>query len=87
MSSPSAGRGASKRSAPDQAAESPWRASRERAPHREVKRDAVVRAAAKLFTARGFKGTSLDDIAASLGVTKPTLYNYIANKEEILFAM
>ncbi len=69
-----------------ESAESPWRATRERAPHRDAKRDAVLRAAARLFTTRGFKGTSLDDIAASLGVTKPTLYHYIANKEEILFA-
>ena len=66
-------------------AESPWRTTRERAPQRDAKRDAVLRAAAKLFTARGFKGTSLDDIAASLGVTKPTLYHYVANKEQILF--
>jgi len=65
--------------------ESPWRAVRERAPQRDAKRDAVLRAAARLFTTRGFKGTSLDDIATSLGVTKPTLYHYIANKEEILF--
>ena len=86
MPSPSAGRDATVRSAPDQAAESPWRTTREHAPHRDAKRDAVLRAAAKLFTTRGFKGTSLDDIAASLGVTKPTLYHYIANKEEILFA-
>ena len=68
------------------AAESPWRTSRERAPHRDAKRAAVLRAAAKLFTERGFKRTSLEDIAASLGVTKPTLYHYIENKEEILFA-
>ncbi|HUP06606.1 MAG TPA: AMP-binding protein, partial [Caldimonas sp.] len=67
-------------------AESPWRTTRERAPARDAKRDAVLRAAARLFTTRGFKGTSLDDIAASLGVTKPTLYRYVANKEEILFA-
>lgn len=44
-----------------------------------------MRAASTLFISRGFRGTSLDDIAASLGVTKPTLYYYITNKEEILF--
>jgi acyl-CoA synthetase (AMP-forming)/AMP-acid ligase II/AcrR family transcriptional regulator len=86
VSTPPAGRIAAERSEPSEADESPWRASRERAPHRDVKRDAVLRAAAKLFTTHGFKGTSLDDIAASLGVTKPTLYHYVANKEEILFA-
>ncbi len=64
---------------------SPWRTDRERRPQRGAKRDAVLLAAARLFTSRGFQGTSLDDIARSLGVTKPTLYHYIANKEEILF--
>ena len=45
----------------------------------------MLTAAARLFTRSGFQGTSLDDIARSLRVTKPTLYHYIANKEEILF--
>jgi TetR/AcrR family transcriptional regulator len=33
-----------------------------------------------------FYNTSLDDIAAELGVTKPALYYYVKNKEEILYA-
>ena len=65
--------------------ESPWRTHGERQQHRSAKRDAVLAAAARLFTTRGFQGTSLDDIAKSLSVTKPTLYHYIANKEAILF--
>ncbi|MFM9427417.1 long-chain acyl-CoA synthetase [Variovorax sp. GrIS 2.14] len=65
--------------------DSPWRTDRERQQPRSAKRDAVLTAAARLFTHRGFQGTSLDDIAQSLGVTKPTLYHYVANKEEILF--
>ena len=64
---------------------SPWRARRERQPERSAKTEAVLLAAARLFTRQGFQGTSLDDIAHSLGVTKPTLYYYIANKEQILF--
>ncbi|MBS0447406.1 MAG: AMP-binding protein [Proteobacteria bacterium] len=70
---------------PAETVESPWRARSDRLNHRVAKKDAVLLAAARLFTARGFAGTSLDDIAASLHVTKPTLYHYIANKEEILF--
>ena len=65
--------------------DSPWRTGRETQQPRSAKRDAVLTAAARLFTVHGFHGTSLDDIAHSLGVTKPTLYHYIANKEEILF--
>jgi long-chain acyl-CoA synthetase len=64
---------------------SPWRTDRDRQQHRDAKRDAVLAAAARLFTQSGFQGTSLDDIARSLRVTKPTLYHYIASKEEILF--
>jgi len=68
-----------------QLADSPWRTDRETQQPRSAKRDAVLSAAARLFTEHGFQGTSLDDIARSLGVTKPTLYHYIASKEEILF--
>ena len=67
------------------AVESPWRTPRERQQHRGAKRDAVLLSAARLFTKNGFQGTSLDDIAFSLSVSKPTLYHYVANKEEILF--
>jgi AcrR family transcriptional regulator len=51
----------------------------------DLKREAVVRAAARAFNARGYHNTSLDDIAAALGVTKPTVYYYVANKEQLLF--
>src|ERR1700733_9675027 len=64
---------------------SPWRASRERLREREVKREAVIRAAAHAFNRKGYHNTSLDDIAAALEVTKPTVYYYVTNKEELLF--
>src|SRR3569832_2792834 len=56
---------------------SPWRASRERQHDREVKREAVIRAAAHAFNLKGYHNTSLDDIAAALEVTKPTGYYYV----------
>ena len=55
-----------------------------RAKLREAKRHAVLQAAAQLFNERGFHATSLDDIATRLKVTKPTLYYYVKNKDEIL---
>ena len=64
---------------------SPWRASRERQHDREVKREAVIRAAAHAFNHKGYHNTSLDDIAAALEVTKPTVYYYVSNKEQLLF--
>jgi AcrR family transcriptional regulator len=77
---PASGRSPLRDSAP-----SPWRASRERLRDRELKRDAVIRAAARAFNRKGYHNTSLDDIAAALEVTKPTVYYYVSNKEQLLF--
>jgi AcrR family transcriptional regulator len=66
-------------------AASPWRGNRERLRDRELKRDAVIRAAAREFNRKGYHNTSLDDIAAQLEVTKPTVYYYITSKEQLLF--
>ena len=64
---------------------SPWKPSSERARQREIKREAVILTAARAFRQRGYHNTSIDDIAALLNVTKPTIYHYVDNKEEILF--
>lgn len=61
-----------------------WRGRRRRQDHGS-KREAVIRTAARAFDARGYHNTSLDDIAAALGVTKPTVYYYVSNKEQLLF--
>jgi AcrR family transcriptional regulator len=45
----------------------------------------VIRAAAHAFNRKGYHNTSLDDIAAALDVTKPTVYYYVTNKEQLLF--
>ena len=66
-------------------APSPWRSRRKARGDRKLKREAVIHAAARAFNARGFHNTSLDDIAATLEVTKPTLYYYVENKEQLLF--
>jgi AcrR family transcriptional regulator len=65
--------------------ESPWASADQRAAERGRKRDAVILAAARAFKERGYHHTSLDDIAALLNVTKPTIYHYVDNKEQILF--
>ncbi|HLA72350.1 MAG TPA: TetR/AcrR family transcriptional regulator [Steroidobacteraceae bacterium] len=64
---------------------SPWLTRRATPEGRALKRDAVILAAARAFRERGYHKTSLDDLAASLKVTKPTLYLYVPNKEAILF--
>ena len=65
-------------------AASPWRGRRARPHERALKREAVIRAAAHAFNARGYHNTSIDDIAAALEVTKPTIYYYVPNKEQLL---
>lgn len=62
-----------------------WPTHQERGRRRDLKRDAVLDAAVKSFNERGYHSTSIDDVAASLRVTKPTVYYYFANKDEILF--
>ena len=64
---------------------SPFRTARERLEERDVKRQALLLAAVSMFNERGFQATSLDDVAASLGVTKPVIYHYLGNKDQVLF--
>lgn len=65
--------------------ESPWTAVPDRDQLRASKRDAVLRMAARMFNEKGFHATSLDELAERLHITKPTLYYYVKNKDEILF--
>jgi len=60
-------------------------AVKSREEQRELKRRAVLRAAAKIFNNKGFHGTSLDDVAEAMGVTKTALYYYFKNKEALLY--
>lgn len=51
------------------------------------KRERILQEAVKLFYERGFTGTTLDDIAAALGVTKPFIYTHFKSKVELLAAL
>ncbi|MCW3010582.1 MAG: transcriptional regulator, TetR family [Solirubrobacterales bacterium] len=46
----------------------------------------VLDAARALFAARGFRDVTMDAVAAAVGVTKPLLYNYFGNKEQLYLA-
>jgi AcrR family transcriptional regulator len=67
--------------------------SRERGDGRQAGRKAVarlveeeiVRAAAVCFGRVGYHATTLDTIAARVGVSKVTLYRYVSSKEELLW--
>jgi len=62
-----------------------WPSVEDRERERREKREAVLHAAVRSFNEKGFHATSLDDVANALNVTKPTIYHYFANKDEILF--
>jgi AcrR family transcriptional regulator len=47
----------------------------------------IVAAAVRLFTARGFAATRLEDVAAAAGVSKGTVYLYFAGKEQLFEAV
>lgn len=49
-------------------------------------RKAIVDAAIKLFTDKGFEQTSMDELAREAGVGKGTIYGYFKAKEEIFLA-
>ena len=50
-----------------------------------ARREELTRIAARLFAERGYQGTSLADLAAELGVQKPSLYHHIDSKEDLLW--
>jgi len=51
------------------------------------RRDALVRASAKLFRDKGFKSTTVRDIASAVGMRSGSPFYHFANKEEILKAV
>jgi AcrR family transcriptional regulator len=54
--------------------------------HVAQQEEAVVRAATRLFTERGFHAVTLADIAAAAGLKRTSLYRYFPDKDHILLA-
>lgn len=51
---------------------------------RELVEKQIFEHAIRLFAERGFAGTSLQDIAVAMGITRPALYYYVKSKEDLL---
>jgi AcrR family transcriptional regulator len=51
----------------------------------DVRKEAIVEAAAALYARRGFNGASVADLAERCRTSKSLIYHYYQSKEEILF--
>lgn len=49
------------------------------------KEQEIITVAARLFQEKGYRTTTLEDIAAAVGMLKGSLYYYIRSKEELLY--
>jgi AcrR family transcriptional regulator len=54
---------------------------------REVKSEAILRAAARVFAREGFRDATIDGIAAKAGIGKGTVYEYFRSKQDLFFAV
>lgn len=73
------------RNPPPGAAGSTMRSLRER--QREERAALILGAAREVFADKGYHDTSIDEIAARVGVAKGTVYLHFASKEELLVAL
>jgi AcrR family transcriptional regulator len=53
----------------------------------QARRQAIINTAAEVFCQAGFEAATMSEIAARVGGSKATLYNYFSSKEELFFAV
>lgn len=46
--------------------------------------DSLLTAAVAVFTDRGYDGTTMDDLAVALGISKSSIYHHVSGKKELL---
>lgn len=63
------------------------RATKAGLPGGDNRRSALISAAARLFSERGFAGTSMRDIAASVGMLSGSIYYHFPSKQALLMAV
>ena len=51
-----------------------------------TRREELIKTAVELFSAHGFNGTSIRDIARSQGISTANMYHHFKNKEDLFFA-
>lgn len=55
--------------------------------NRLIKKKRILAAALKVFSENGYSGASMDMVAATAGLSKPTLYQYFDSKEQLFATM
>ena len=73
-------------SAPREASTSASRAQPGRITRREDRREALLGAAAQMFNRRGLRGTTLAEVAASVGLAGNSITHYFRRKEDLAVA-
>jgi AcrR family transcriptional regulator len=51
----------------------------------EDRRAQILRISTRLFSQKGYARTTLEDVAAEIGFTKPAIYHWFESKDQILF--
>lgn len=54
---------------------------------RETRMEEMLQVAGRMFAARGYHGTSMDDVAAQADISKPLLYRYFGSKDGLYIAL
>ena len=60
-----------------------WHATAPSSSRGDARRAAILAAAIEEFSAHGIRGASMSSIAAGAGVSRPALYQYFANRDDI----
>lgn len=54
---------------------------------KRARREKILEAAQRLFSARGFRGTTMEAIASEVGMSKVTVYGYFPDKSSVFEAV
>jgi len=57
--------------------------ARGRAHRYDSQRELILAQAAQLFARQGYSGTSMNQVAAACGISKPALYHYVRDKQQL----
>ena len=57
--------------------------ARGRAQRYDSQRELILSQAAQLFARQGYSGTSMNQVAAACGISKPALYHYVRDKQQL----